>query len=66
MIKRGIDKEVVVLLITTLLTALTWTGMEIYRAYKKTAMPEGVERQLKPLSPKLNTKAFDQLENLNP
>lgn len=64
--KRGIDKEVVILLITTLITVLTWTGMEVYRAYKKTVMPEGVERQLKPVNPVMNKEIFNKLEELTP
>jgi hypothetical protein len=60
--RKGMEREVVVLLVSTLLTAATWVGFEVYRAYIKVEPIQGVEAYLKPLDPTLRTEVLDTLE----
>ena len=64
--KRGIVREVVVLLISTLITIASWVGFEVYRAYVKVKVPADVERHLEQINPNLNTNVFTELEMLSP
>jgi hypothetical protein len=64
--KRGIDREVVVLLISTLITIASWVGFEVYRAYVKVKVPADVEKHLEQIDPNLKTDVFTELEILNP
>lgn len=64
--KRGIDREVVVLLISTLITIASWVGFEVYRAYVKVKVPADVEKHLEQINPNLKTDVFTELEILNP
>jgi hypothetical protein len=63
--KKGLDRDVVVLLISTLLTIASWVGFEVYRAYVKVNVPAGVEKHLAPINPALNTHVFTELEKLS-
>ncbi|MDO8487725.1 MAG: hypothetical protein Q7S31_00225 [bacterium] len=60
--KRTIDRDLVVVLTTTLITIAAWVGFEVYRAYTKVSLPEGVEKYLQTLNPTLNVATLDQLE----
>lgn len=60
--KNNLDQEVILLLISTLITTATWVGFEVYRAYTRAIPPEGVEKYLTPLEPSLNLSIFDKLE----
>lgn len=60
--KKTIDRDLVVVLTTTLITLATWTGFEVYRAYTKVDLPAGVEKYLQRLDPTLNTAVLEQLE----
>ena len=60
--KRGIDRSVVVLLISTLITIAAWVGFEVYRAYTRVQLPEGIEKYLAPLMPTLDSEVLDNLE----
>ena len=60
--KNRIDRDIVVLLVSTLLTVATWVGFEVYRAYKKPNTPAGVEEHLKELTPVLRTDLLDTIE----
>jgi hypothetical protein len=64
--KKGIDREVVVLLISTLITIASWVGFEVYRAYVKVKLPADVEKYLEPINPTLKKNVFTELEKLNP
>jgi hypothetical protein len=60
--KKGIDKDLILLLITTLVTVVVWVGFEVYRAYTQVVIPTGLEKHLQPLSPTLRTEVFGKLE----
>ncbi|OGD09250.1 hypothetical protein A2397_02860 [Candidatus Amesbacteria bacterium RIFOXYB1_FULL_44_23] len=62
--KRGIDKDIVVLLISTLITIATWVGLEVYRAYVNVSVTTEVEKHLKPIDSTMNIKVFEQLERI--
>jgi len=66
MSKRGADQDIVVLLISTLITLASWVGFEVYRAYSQVPVPQGLERHLQPLDPTLSTNVLDILEKKNP
>lgn len=63
--KKGIDRDIVVLLISTLITIASWVGFEIYRAYVKVTVSADVERHLETINPILNKDVFKKLEKLN-
>ena len=63
--KKRVDRGIVVLLISTLVTLAAWVGFEIYRAYNQAKFPEDLESILIPLEPKLETKVLDILEERN-
>jgi hypothetical protein len=63
--KKGIDRDVVVLLISTLITIASWVGFEVYRAYVKVAVPTEVEKHLETISPNLNKNVFTKLGKMN-
>ena len=63
--KKGWDRDVVIVFITTLVTLACWVGFEVYRAYLKTDLPQGVEKHLKTLDPQLKTGVLDRLRQMN-
>jgi hypothetical protein len=60
--KKTWDRDLVVLLVSTLITIASWVGLEVYRAYINTELPPGVEQHLKQFDPILNTSVLDKLE----
>jgi len=61
--KSKINRDLLVISILTLITILSWIGMDVYHRLTKTAVPEVVERQLLPLDPKIKTEVLNYLEN---
>jgi hypothetical protein len=64
--KRRIDRDIVLLLISTLITLVSWVGFEVYRAYTKPRIPEILQHHLEPFDPVLDKTVLDQLENRLP
>lgn len=64
--RKGWDKDIIFLLVATLLFVLSWVGFEIYRAYTKVELPTDVEKHFQELNPSLNMKVFDRLEEKKP
>ena len=62
--KRGIDRDIVVLLISTLITVASWVGFEVYRAYVKVVVSAPTTKHLQMIDPTLNKDVFTKLENL--
>lgn len=60
--KKGIDRDLIMVLTTTLITLGCWVGFEVYRAYTKVTIPEVLQKHLQPLNPTLNTQVLDKLE----
>ncbi len=64
--KKGLDKDVVIVLISTLITVASWVAFEVYRAYTKVNIPEVVEKHLTPFDPQIDYSTIEKLEKLNP
>jgi hypothetical protein len=64
--KRGIDKDMIFLLVTALIAVASWVGFEVYRAYLKVNIPTGVEKYMTVLDTSLNTQVLDKLEKRFP
>lgn len=60
--RKRLDRGIVLLLISTLVTLAIWVGLEIYWAYTRVSLPEGVETYLTPLTPSFDVKVLDKLE----
>jgi hypothetical protein len=58
---RAYDRDIVGLLIFTLVTLSTWVVFEVYRAYTKPNIPELLARHLRELNPTLNTGILSAL-----
>jgi hypothetical protein len=63
--KKGFDKDIIVLLISTLITVASWVGFEVYRAYAKVNIATEVEKNLQEVDPKLQKDLFTKLKALN-
>jgi len=57
-----VSRDIIWILASTCVTISAWIGFEVYRAYFKPTIPEGVEKYLSPLSPVLDEKFLDILE----
>jgi hypothetical protein len=64
--KKGIDRDIVVLLISTLITVSSWVGFEVYRAYFKQVVPKEVQSHLVKIDPHLNSTVLSNLETFSP
>jgi len=64
--RKKIDRDLIVLLFTTLVTIASWIGFEVYRTYSKKIVNPEVEKYLQKIDPTLNTEVFSKLEELNP
>lgn len=60
--KTKASRDLLVLSILTLVTILTWIGMDVYRSLTKSKIPDVLEKQLLPLDPTIETNIFDVLE----
>lgn len=59
---RHVDRDIVMLLVFTLITLVSWVGFEVYRAFTKVQIPEVSAKYLVPLNPTLNTQVLTILE----
>ena len=64
--KNKIDRDIVVVLIMTLITISAWIGFEVYRAYSLVNIPPVLSKQLMELSPKLDMNVLGKLESRTP
>ena len=53
----------IIILILTLLTAILWVGLNIYRTVTVKPLPPIPEKILKPLTPTLNTSVIQKIES---
>ena len=61
--KKYIYRDIITLLISTLITILAWVGFEVYRAYTKSEVPGDIDQYLENLDPKLKEEVMTRLEN---
>lgn len=64
--KNQFDRDIVVILVATLITVVIWVGFSVYQAYVKHDTPENLEKYLQEFDPKLDTTVLDQLKERNP
>lgn len=64
--KGKIGRDVVVLLISTLVTVGSWVGFEVYRAYTQVKVEPAVEKYAAQFDSTLNLEVFSKLEALEP
>jgi len=57
-----LGKEALILAIMTLITAMTWAGLEVYRVSIKTTIPKITQEQMRSLDPSLDTKVIEDLK----
>lgn len=63
--KKRFDKDIVLLLITTVITLASWIGFEVYHAYIKIDPVTGAERHLTPINAKLNIQVLEKLSKMD-
>lgn len=64
--KNKIDRDIVVVLIMTLVTISAWIGFEVWRAYTRKDIPPVLAKQLMELSPTLDMNTLGKLESRIP
>ena len=57
-----LGKDALILAIMTLITAMTWVGLEVYRVSIKTTIPKITQEQMRSLDPSLDTKVIKDLK----
>lgn len=60
--KIKLGKDVLILAIFTLITALTWVGFAIWSAATKTTINKVTQEQMAPLDPKIKREVFESLK----
>jgi len=56
------DKNALFFSILTLITVLTWTGVEIYLTATKTTIPKVTQEQMAPLDSKIKEEVIESLK----
>lgn len=64
--KNKTDRQVVVVLVMTLITLVAWVGFEVYRAYTLVNIPPVSDKLLQELSPTLDISALEKIESRTP
>ncbi len=59
--KRKISRDVLILAILTLITVLTWIGLDIHRIFFKEETVNVPKEQLEPLNPELDQEVINQI-----
>ena len=60
------DRDIVALLVFTLVTLSSWVGFEVYRAFTSFNIPDVSARLMRPLDPSLNTAVLSALKSRLP
>ncbi len=60
--KKKINRDLISLAVSTLLTVAVWIGFDVYRALTRYTLPEILDQQMQPLDPKLNQEVINQLK----
>ena len=64
--KNQFDRDIVVILVATLVTLVAWVGVSVYLAYSKHDSPEIAQKYLDEFDPKLDTTVLDKLQQRTP
>ena len=60
--KIKLGKDILILAIFTLITALTWVGFAVWSAATKTTINKITQEQMAPLNPQLKKEVFESLK----
>jgi len=60
--KIKLGKDILILAIFTLITALTWVGFAVWSAATKTTINKITQEQMAPLNPQLKREVFESLK----
>lgn len=64
--KNNLDRDIVMVLVATLVTVISWVGFEVYRAYTQIPIPDVLQKYLQEFDPTLDTAVLDHLEKRLP
>ena len=64
--KNKTDRQVVVVLVMTLITLVAWVGFKVYWAYTRVDVSPVSDKQLLELSPALDIPVLEKLESRSP
>lgn len=64
--KNKIDRDIVVVLVMTLITVVSWAGFEVYRAYTKIVIAPVLAEQLREVNPVLDLGVLEIIEKREP
>lgn len=64
--KNKIDRDIVGVLVMTLITISMWVGFEVYRAYTRVNISPVLAKQLLEMSPTLDIQVLEKLESRTP
>jgi len=64
--KNKIDRDIVMVLVMTLITLTAWVGFEVYRAYTRVNISPVPDKQLLKLPPTLDIPVLEKLESRTP
>jgi len=56
------DKDALIIAFLTVLTVFIWTGLGVYRSFKKSVLPKVLEGQLRNLTPSFDEEVIKLLE----
>jgi hypothetical protein len=59
--KKRLSKDILVLVILSLITVLTWIGLDLHRIFSKEEASDVPTQQLEPLNPEINQEMIDQI-----
>jgi len=60
--KIKLGKDILTLVIFTLITALTWVGFAVWSAATKTTINKITQEQMAPLNPQIKREVFESLK----
>lgn len=64
--KNKTDRNIVTMLVMTLITVIAWVGFEVYRAYTKVDISPVEDKLLLELTPTLDIPVLEKLESKTP
>lgn len=64
--KSRFSKDLFIFSVLTVITALTWIGLDAYRSLAKKEIPKILQEQIEPLVPQLETKILDTISQRTP
>ncbi len=60
--ENKLSKDVLTLLVFTLITVLSWVGFSVWATFNKTTINKATKEQMAPLNPKINREILESLK----